>query len=69
MGMIISKKWFKELESNAETFCNHDDYNWDFSLMKISQNKNWKVIYPQAKVINIEIESCTYESYHMTHMI
>jgi alpha-1,6-mannosyl-glycoprotein beta-1,2-N-acetylglucosaminyltransferase len=62
MGMIISKKWFKELESNAETFCNHDDYNWDFSLMKISQNKNWKVIYPQfARVYHLGGE-CGYHT-------
>jgi len=45
MGMIITLKWIDNLVRNADLFCNHDDYNWDFSLMKVSQGKNWRVIY------------------------
>lgn len=46
MGMIVTLKWIENLVKNAHLFCNHDDYNWDFSLMKVSQGQNWKVIYP-----------------------
>ena len=61
MGMIVTVKWIDNLVKNADLFCNHDDYNWDFSLMKVSQGKvikgqmrslkvvlgkNWRVIYP-----------------------
>ena len=39
MGMIVTLKWIDNLVKNHELFCNHDDYNWDFSLMKVSQGK------------------------------
>ena len=39
MGMIVTLKWIDNLVRNADIFCNHDDYNWDFSLMKVSQGK------------------------------
>jgi len=62
MGMILTKKWINELQDNAETFCNHDDYNWDFSLMKTSIGKNWQVIYPQfARVYHLGGE-CGYHT-------
>ena len=55
--MILTKKWIKELQDNVQLFCNHDDYNWDFSLMKTSIGKNWQVIYPQSRVHFSEIIS------------
>ena len=39
MGMIVTLKWIDNLVKNHQLFCNHDDYNWDFSLMKVSQGK------------------------------
>lgn len=46
MGMIVTRKWFEEVKRNAFSYCFHDDYNWDFSLMKISKDQNWQVFLP-----------------------
>ena len=46
MGMIVTLKWIDNLVKNHELFCNHDDYNWDFSLMKVSQGR---VIHGQTR--------------------
>merc|ERR1712227_1199528 len=49
MGMVIDRTWYDIVRKNAFNFCFHDDYNWDFSLMAISKNKNWQVFLPQVK--------------------
>ena len=40
-------KNFKKSWNPIKVFCTHDDYNWDYSLMRVSQNQDWKVIYPK----------------------
>lgn len=37
MGMVIYRELWKEMKERcAPTFCNYDDYNWDWSLYKVS---------------------------------
>lgn len=48
MGMVVDRSWYELVQHNAFNFCYHDDYNWDFSLMAISKNKNWQVFLPQG---------------------
>ena len=47
MGMLVSPKWVANVKKNALIYCTHDDYNWDYSLMRITQNQEWTVIYPK----------------------
>ena len=55
MGMIVTVKWIDNLVKNADLFCNHDDYNWDFSLMKVSQGKVIKGQMRSLKVFQAKI--------------
>lgn len=37
MGMAFNRSVWQEIRQCAEFFCNYDDYNWDWSLQKVSQ--------------------------------
>ena len=30
IGMVTTKRWFNEVRAHAKSFCEHDDYNWDY---------------------------------------
>ncbi|XP_014668548.1 PREDICTED: alpha-1,6-mannosyl-glycoprotein 2-beta-N-acetylglucosaminyltransferase-like [Priapulus caudatus] len=38
MGMVLFRDTWKTLVNHTEAFCKYDDYNWDWTLMHISQN-------------------------------
>jgi N-acetylglucosaminyltransferase II (MGAT2) len=38
MGMAFNRSVWQEIRQCAEWFCNYDDYNWDWSLQKVSQS-------------------------------
>lgn len=37
MGMAFRKETWRGLSNCAEGFCSYDDYNWDWSLQRVSQ--------------------------------
>jgi len=37
LGMTFRRSLWMEIKDCAYTFCNHDDYNWDWSLLAVSQ--------------------------------
>ena len=51
MGMALNRKTWKNIEECATSFCQYDDYNWDWSLLHISLNclkQKLKVMVPHA---------------------
>ncbi|XP_050420996.1 alpha-1,6-mannosyl-glycoprotein 2-beta-N-acetylglucosaminyltransferase isoform X2 [Adelges cooleyi] len=38
MGMAYNRTVWEQIVNCADTFCNYDDYNWDWSLQSVSNN-------------------------------
>jgi len=38
MGMALTRKEWDKISKCASTFCQYDDYNWDWSLQQVSNN-------------------------------
>ncbi|XP_032528238.2 alpha-1,6-mannosyl-glycoprotein 2-beta-N-acetylglucosaminyltransferase isoform X3 [Danaus plexippus] len=39
MGFAFNRSVFQDIVSLHEQFCDYDDYNWDYSLLHLSQNR------------------------------
>ncbi|XP_038220317.1 alpha-1,6-mannosyl-glycoprotein 2-beta-N-acetylglucosaminyltransferase-like [Zerene cesonia] len=39
MGMVFNKTVWNDIMALQEQFCAYDDYNWDYSLLHLSQNR------------------------------
>ena len=51
MGMALNRKTWKKIQECATSFCQYDDYNWDWSLLHVSLNcmkQKLKVMLPHA---------------------
>lgn len=51
MGMAFDRNMWNEIKKCSEMFCSYDDYNWDWTLMKISMNchnHRWKALVMEA---------------------
>jgi len=51
MGMGFNRTLWTRFKACANKFCRYDDYNWDWSLMEVSNkclNSPLKVVYPKA---------------------
>ncbi|XP_048002837.1 alpha-1,6-mannosyl-glycoprotein 2-beta-N-acetylglucosaminyltransferase isoform X2 [Leguminivora glycinivorella] len=42
MGMVFNRTVWNSIMSLQDQFCEYDDYNWDYSLLHLSQNRKGK---------------------------
>ncbi|CBY42871.1 unnamed protein product, partial [Oikopleura dioica] len=62
MGMVVDRAFYDNLKLNAAKYCFYDDYNWDFSLMSLAVEQQWRVLFPVMPRIYHLGGDCGYHS-------